>query len=298
MASGSAVALIGLARLKRNSAWQNPDNWSWRETFGFVSQGVRAAVRMTEPAALVPVKLRLPPGWRPAKPAGAEPLYSLVVGNGGAPPGLDGLHLLFRGDSLISAAYKLESVLGAFESDLDLQVAMAAAPGRIFVHAGVVGWRGRAIVIVGRPQSGTSTLVAELLRAGASYYSDQYAVLDAGGRVHPFGRPLWLCAESDVDAVRYRAAELGARVGTRALPIGVVALTRYRPGVRSQLQPVTALAAAPELLGNAICAKAHSRAALAAIREGLRGAWILRGMRGEAKAFAGLLMGANQHRDN
>jgi hypothetical protein len=31
--------------------------------------------------------------------------------------------------------------------------------------------------------------VAELVRAGATYYSDEFAVLDSRGRVHPFPRP-------------------------------------------------------------------------------------------------------------
>ena len=43
----------------------------------------------------------------------------------------------------------------------------------------IVTWgRGRAIVIPGRTFSGKSTLVAELVRAGATYYSDEYAVED------------------------------------------------------------------------------------------------------------------------
>ena len=57
---------------------------------------------------------------------------------------------------------------------------------RVFVHAGVVGWKGHAIVIPGRSRSGKTTLVAELVKAGAEYYSDEFAVLDAEGRVHPF----------------------------------------------------------------------------------------------------------------
>ena len=55
-------------------------------------------------------------------------------------------------------------------------------------HAGVVGWRGRAIVIPGRSHAGKSTLVAELVRRGAVYYCDEFAVLHETGRVHPYRR--------------------------------------------------------------------------------------------------------------
>jgi len=80
-------------------------------------------------------------------------------------------------------------VFEAFETDLQLYVA-EMAPRRLFVHAGVVGWRGQAIIIPGRTFTGKTTLVAALVKAGATYYSDEYAVLDVRGRVHPYARPL------------------------------------------------------------------------------------------------------------
>ena len=80
-------------------------------------------------------------------------------------------------------------MLEALERDLQLYVAEQALR-RVFVHAGVVGWRGRAIVIPGRTMSGKTTPVRALARAGATYYSDEYAVLDERGRVHPYLKPM------------------------------------------------------------------------------------------------------------
>ena len=79
---------------------------------------------------------------------------------------------------------------GAFQwlrQDIDNTVAQRSRQ-MLFVHAGVVGWRGLAIVIPGRSHAGKSTLVAELVRRGAVYYSDEFAVLDETGRVHPYRR--------------------------------------------------------------------------------------------------------------
>lgn len=292
----SPVVPLGLARLKRNSNWQNLGNWIWRERIAFVSHGVRTALQVTEPAALLPIKLRLPPGWRETKDSGAQPEYSLVVGNEIAPPGLDRLHLLFRGISLISAAYKLEPVLGALESELDRRVASLAAPERMFIRAGVAGWRGRAIVICGGPQSGTSTLIAALLRAGASYYSDQYAVLDYDGRVHPYARPLWLCTGAQVNPVRYRPEELDARAGTQALPIGTMVFSDYRPGARPRFMSLTPAAMSAEVLANAVSARRYPQAAQCAIGKALAGAWILKGVRGEADDIVQLLLGPGHKR--
>ena len=291
MTVSSSVVLIGLAKLRRNSDWQNLGNWNWLAQLSFVSHGVQSAIQVTEPAALVPIKLRLPPGWRETKGLGAEPGYSLVVGNQVAPPGLDRLHLLFRGGALISAAYNLEPVLGALESELDRRLAEQAAPDRIFIRAGVVGWRGRAIVIVGPPQSGTSTLVAALLRAGGLYYSDHYAVLDPAGQVHPYARPLWLCTGSFANPVRYRAEELGARSGTQPLPVGTVVFAHYRPRTQSHFMPLARGAVSGELMANAACAALYPQQTQAAIGKALAGAWVLKGERGEAEGIVDLLLG-------
>jgi hypothetical protein len=291
MTSQSPIALIGLARLSRTFDCHDPEKWNWRARLCFTSHGAHISIRVTEPAVLVPVKLRLPPGSREVEETGQEQLYSLAVGDETGPAGMNRLHLLFRGNSLVSASYKLEAVLGALESELDREVAVQAAPQWVFVRAGVVGWHGRAIVIAGAPQSGTSTLTAALLRAGSNYYSDQYAVFNSEGRVHPFARPLWLCTGASGCPVRYRAEELGAKPAVQALPVGVVVLARYCQGARMQLAPLTPSVAPRELMAETVCARSHPAAALMAIQNATESAWILKGIRGEAEEIVRLLLG-------
>src|SRR5581483_1001800 len=60
----------------------------------------------------------------------------------------------------------------ALESQAHQQLATLTEKA-VFVHAGVVAWRGRALVIPGPSNSGKSTLVAALVAAGAAYYSDE-----------------------------------------------------------------------------------------------------------------------------
>src|SRR5205085_12389371 len=111
---------------------------------------------------------------------------------------------------------------------------------RPFVHAGVVGWNGRAIILPGKSMSGKSTLVAALVRAGATYYSDEYAVFDAQGRIHPYARPLSLRGEEGAPAKRCPAQELGGTPGNGPLRVGLVAAADYRPGASWRPRPLPA----------------------------------------------------------
>jgi hypothetical protein len=122
-------------------------------------------------------------------------------------------------------------VLETLEAHLDLIVA-AEARRRLFVHAGVVGWRGRAILIPGPSGSGKTSLVAALIRAGATYYSDEYAVFDPRGRVHPYPRPLSIRGEPGEPRRPVPASDLGARTGVVPLPVGLTVVTQHYAGGR------------------------------------------------------------------
>ena len=158
-----------------------------------------------------------------------------------------------------------------------------------FVHAGVVAWKGRAIVIPGRSQSGKTTLVKALLHAGASYFSDEYAVIDGRGRVHPFPRRLSVRGEGDQTS-RHSAESLGSETGAKPLPIGLLALTRYEAGARWKPKVVSAGKGTLGLLANTLAARKEPRQALATLTRAVERAPILTGIRGEATETAASIL--------
>jgi hypothetical protein len=97
----------------------------------------------------------------------------------------------YAGDGLIAAGAGLPAIFELLQCRIDERVARSR-PGFATVHAGVVAWKGRAALLAGSSQSGKTTLVMELLKRGAVYYSDEYAFLDCEGQVHPYPRPLML----------------------------------------------------------------------------------------------------------
>src|SRR5438094_6797894 len=162
------------------------DRLGWTVGLSFVAHGVRIGVRLNDAALLPAVLVRLPAGARPMPPERrVDYLYSLFMATGPARANVRRFHLMYMDSTRVVRTIEPNEILASLERYLE-ETLIVGAPRRTFLHAGVVGWRGRALVLPGRSRAGKSTLVAELVRAGATYLSDEYAVLDDAARAHPF----------------------------------------------------------------------------------------------------------------
>ena len=220
----------------------------------------------------------LPPGWVPCAPDQADRTFSIVA--------VDlGTYGFARNDDVINHGLELDLALAVLDAQVRLYIGVAA-PERVFIHAGVVADGERLVVIPGQSFSGKTTLVAALARAGATYYSDEYAVLDADGLVHPYARRL---AIRDLDAGRRRdqsVESFGGTVGTEPRPISAVVITRYREEAVWQPRELSAGEGAMALLANAVPARERPAQVMRTITAALEGAVVLEGERGEAEAAA------------
>lgn len=270
---------------------QGVDRLGWGAGLTFEAFGVRLGVRVNDASVLPRIVSRLPPGFRPAPSPYPGEIFSLFVGGPGARPGVRRFHLAYEGPTRLSRTHDLDEAIESLESALRLHVALWAKR-RIFVHAGVVGWRGQAIVLPGPSYSGKSTLVAALVRAGARYYSDEYAVLDARGRVHPYPAPLRLRVPGQVRAVDWPAGAEESAAPGKALPIGLVAISAYQAGARWHPQPLSPGRSVLALLANTVPARFRPAESMTAIERALSSARTLKGVRGEADQVARRLLEA------
>lgn len=204
------------------------------------------------------------------------------------------MSVLYEDIERLARARDAEQVLDAFESALRLYVAEMARR-RVFVHAGAVGWRGRAIVLPGRSRAGKTTLVAELVRAGAEYYSDEFAVLDERGRVHPFPKPLAVRDDESATQRNVEVEELGGVKGVRPLPVGLVVVSRFREGARWRPRALSAGLGALELLDNTVSARREPERVLAALERVVGSATVLKGARGEARDVAQAILETSEN---
>jgi serine kinase of HPr protein (carbohydrate metabolism regulator) len=187
-----------------------------------------------------------------------------------------------------------DQLFEAFESDLRLFVAELARD-RVFVHAGVVGWKHRAIIIPGRSFSGKTTLVAELVKAGATYYSDEYAVLDHRGRVHPFLKPLEIREYGDTRQKKVEVNQLGGQSGTKPLPVSLVVVSRFRAEAKWRPRKLSPGKGILELLANTVSARRNPEQVFATLQQVAAKAPILKGVRGEASDIVKTILEKSEH---
>ncbi len=264
------------------------DRLDWRAGACFEAQGVRIGVRSNDLGLMDALPLALPPDWRETPSPEVARLYSVWVG---ARPG--GGCRIYEGASRIARVPDSARALLALESEIRRFVA-ASAPDRIFVHAGVVGWKGRAILVPGTSRSGKTTLVAALVQAGASYLSDEFAPLDERGRAHPFAKPLTIRGPGgcDLHARRRPVEDLGGCRAPGPLPVGLVAFTEFRAGREWEPSVLTPGCGLLRMLEHTVPVRLRPDAALRVLERTVAGALLLAGPRGEAGATAECLLQA------
>ena len=271
-----------LPRLSQGSAeMEKLDQLVWAGGFSFRAYGLRIGIRTNSADVLALVKRRLPITWKPSRSPVVDNLYSVVKPRAKGKRTGPQFNILYKGSEMFARSTDLIEVLSELEIDLHSYIATATLQ-RMFLHAGVVGWNGKAIVIPGKNFSGKTSLVTAFLRAGATYYSDEFAVLDSRGRVHPYPWALHI-REGLAQPKAFPVEMLGARAGTKPLPVGVVILSEYRRGAKWRPRRVTRGQAALAMLDRVMSKRHQPGAMLPALGQMVSGATVLKGTRGEAK---------------
>lgn len=160
-------------------------------------------------------------------------------------------------------------------------------PTHVFVHAGVVCLGGRVVVLPGGSRAGKSTAVEALVRAGATYWSDEFAPVDLDGRVVPFPRPL-----NRRVGERTELVTLPGPTEHSPRPVKRVVLARYEPGSRWAPAPLSRGEALLRLIEHTVPVRQRPAQALGALDRLLEAATVEAGLRGDADEFAAALAAA------
>ncbi len=252
-----------------------------RRQIAFEAFGVRAVLLTNSQEAFEGLGAALPPGAHHVDGDDADHRLAVIRIEADS-------YQVVDGGELLGGGLELRDALGLAGKALRSRVALNA-PGVVFVHAGVVGHDGSAILVPGHSFAGKSTLVAALVEMGAIYLSDEFAAIDERGLVHPFPTPLSLRDEHRV-ATDHEIERLGGVTGREPLPVGTVIVTAYRPGARFSPERLSSANGVLALASHAIPIRQRPEQVLRALGRAVEGAVVLAGERGEAAATAERLL--------
>lgn len=201
---------------------------------------------------------------------------------------------IIKNGELLNLWENEHSPLEYLVSQLRLTVA-EFAESKVFLHAGAVGWKGRAILLPAQSFSGKSALVAALVKKGALYYSDDFAVLDEEGLLHPFHRQISMRGFSEkYKQVDVSVESLGGKTGSEPIPVGMVLITGFREGAKNpkiwKPQILSSGRGIMEILSHTIPIRYNPKFSLEVLNKVAKRAIICKSQRGEASEFAALLL--------
>jgi hypothetical protein len=181
-------------------------------------------------------------------------------------------------------------MLKFFDTIIRISVA-ESAKNLVFIHAGVVGWKGQAIILPGDSFTGKSTLVAALVKNGATYYSDDFAIISKNGLVQPFPREISMRTD-DGSFIPYQlsVAELGGSVGKEHIPVRMFLITEYAARKRWNPKLLTPGQGILEIIPYVISFKPRPEFALKVLNNISHNAIIVSSPRGNADRFAKILL--------
>ena len=256
----------------------------WKTFYAFDSYGVRIGIRSNETEILAKLKERLPfllpTGFHEIDFAAVEYIFSVVRDSK-----IKGNYKIYKNNEDCTTLSGTDLKLDSFESQIRLTVA-EFAEGYVFLHAGAVRYKETAIIIPAKSFSGKTTLVAEFIRRGFEYYSDEYAVIDRDGFLHPF--PKQLSMRGIIDAyqqVDMDVEEFGAVKGEEPIKIGLILISKYKKGARFLPKVVTSGEGIIESIANSVSIRTNPEFVLGVLGKVVNNAKVVKTNRSEAKKF-------------
>lgn len=197
----------------------------------------------------------------------------------------DGIATLHLDDGLGVSGPPSAEIHRACASRIEL-VLVDRLPDLVAVHAGVVADEDGVLLFPGRSMVGKSTLTRALLDVGCDYWSDEFALLDAGGRVHPYPRAMTL---RTLNGSERHVPDRAVPVDTAPRAARLVGLLAF--GSAWETRDLTPGEATMGLIDNCVSIRRDPARALTALTALAETAQAISGTRGDAAEAAARLTG-------
>ena len=218
-----------LPRVEHDSlCMQKVDGFDWTVGRSFHVHGHSIGVRANDDELLNELTQDVPVEWQRSDQELVDVLLSLELGKASSRRGRQRSISIYSGAARVARTQDPTLAGQTFDALIGMINRFWGSNDYLFLHAGVVGWKGRAIVIPGRSFSGKTTLVVELVKAGATHYADTIAIFDRDGRVHP--NPAPMCIRDRCGKVRIAPQTLRALARPKPLDVSLIVSSRFDAG--------------------------------------------------------------------
>jgi hypothetical protein len=185
--------------------------------------------------------------------------------------------------------HNLDGLMVGLQNWIDSEVTRAVTTRLVAVHAGVVAWKGRALLLPGSSGAGKTTLVSALVARGATYYSDELAFVDNRGWVHAYPRHLVVRDSQGVGRPRPVPAAASNGLPLELAPVAAILGVHFEAGATWQVARVPASDAVLLLLANTVH-RLSVGGIPTALLQAVASAASYRGRRGDAVAAAAAML--------
>jgi hypothetical protein len=257
----------------------------WKEHVSFTSFGVKISVQFDSDGFSEELLRFLPPFATPTEiHESADFLYSVIVAK--SP---NHYSFVFRNGEQISKRKGKNDIFTTLEVFFQTATANFAADYGIFIHAGAVAWKGKGIIIPANSYDGKTTLTAEFAKLGATYFSDEYAIINKNGELLPFPKTLSIRKPNEYTQKETLVEDLGGkRAGLdESVKVELVLLAKYKKSTKKwnpkELSPSIAML---ELMKHTFPVRTFPEIVIKNLHNLIKNAIVLKGNRGEASEFA------------
>jgi hypothetical protein len=250
----------------------------------YLAYGVSFSFGSNSAAVMKNLQSLLPPGSKQSRTDRVHSTFEVLRRRQKRGLRMQTVYIALHDDVPLLQTVRLSRVYETVRAELHRYVA-SSTRSRVVVHAGVVALKNKAVLIPGASQSGKSTLVAEFVRAGARFYSDEYAMIDHRGRIHPFPRPIRIRKKSGNGRTRsswITAESLGGRNGTRPIEIGMILLCPYRSNATWRPQRLEAGLASLRIMNHCLAIRVTPAPILKLLKQITQSVSVFHGVRGKA----------------
>ena len=282
------VGNFTLAKEWRTPCFDRLSALDWPLGFAITHHGVKIGIRANDASLLADIEEVLPEGCAPHDGSEVDVVHSLIKGQPSSQRGVVNFSLAYINHTPMCRSRGFPEALRQLGVNIRAMTSFLSDEF-VFVHAGVVSYRGKAIILPGRTHAGKSTLVHELVRRGATYYCDEYALLDDAGHVHPYAKPIMLRVGEGGGAVEVQPDEIGM-VGSDPVPVGLIVDTHFSADSRFEPRSIKQGEAVLALLGNSAVFRRTPEKALAVFEKATASARAIRSPRGEAAEAAAMIL--------